>query len=357
MTTFPTNRDPTSLALVTIASASIMGQQVYEGEITRNASAAAGPTWDVRHLAVRTLRSGLPGDLRLPSRLLNKGSRMTRLVAGSMIYRGIDLVHRLDLRIPPAPGRDIVTVHDLAPWRYDDEGTVPSDSASTCARARAIVCPSEFSAGEIADRFCVATPHVVPYGVDEMFLGARPLDPLELAALGLRVPYVLHAGGSSKRKNLTALAEAWPLVKSVHPGAVLALAGPPDGRRDALFGPLAGAFRLGRVPRETLVSLIAGASAVVVPSLYEGFGLPVLEAMAAGAPVVAARCSSLPEVCGDAGVLVDPTGRGLADGIVSVLDGGAEVQDLVARGRRRAARFTWQASAAGHVRVWESVRG
>ena len=101
----------------------------------------------------------------------------------------------------------------------------------------------------------------------------------------------------------------------------------------------------------TARGVMAAASAVVVPSIYEGFGLPALEAMAVGVPVVAARRSSLPEVCGDAAYLVEPDPAGLAEGLLAALDGGADVEAMVARGRHRAERFTWEASVSAHAAV------
>jgi glycosyltransferase involved in cell wall biosynthesis len=99
---------------------------------------------------------------------------------------------------------------------------------------------------------------------------------------------------------------------------------------------------------------MAAAVAVVVPSIYEGFGLPAIEAMAVGVPVVATARSSLPEVCGDAAYLVEPDGLGLAEGLVAAIDGGAETRAMVDRGRLRARDFTWEASAAAHAKLWRS---
>ena len=157
-----------------------------------------------------------------------------------------------------------------------------------------------------------------------------------------------------QRKNLAGLAAAWPRVRSVRPDAMLAMSGPPDGTRP-LFGPLAGTVRLGRVDDAHSCRVMAAASAVVVPSIYEGFGLPALEAMAVGVPVVAVARSSLPEVCGDAAVLVEPDGAGLAYGLIAALDAGPDTTAMVERGRNRAAAFTWEASAEAHAALWRSL--
>jgi len=132
------------------------------------------------------------------------------------------------------------------------------------------------------------------------------------------------------------------------------LVGPSDERRDRLFGALSGTVRTGRLDAESVPRLMAAAAAVVVPSLYEGFGLPALEAMAAGVPVVAARRGALPEVCGDAALLVETDADSLAEGMVAVLARDAATDARVERGRRRAEGFTWEASAAAHATLWRS---
>jgi glycosyltransferase involved in cell wall biosynthesis len=345
----------TTLTLASLAVAVPMGQQVYEEEVARRAPDLLGASWDVRRTIVRTLRSALPGTARLPSRILTSASPGARRAAGEVIYRGTDVVHRLDLRLPPAPAREILTVHDIVSWRYPDEAAPPPATLSEARRATVVICPSQFSADEVARVLGVRQPVAIPNGVDEELFSAVALPHHQLGALGIEPPYILHAGGCTLRKNLPALAAAWTIVQQARPETSLVLVGPPDGRRDSLFRPLPGTVLLGRVAPDVMPGIMAAASVTVVPSLYEGFGLPALEAMAVGVPVVAARRAALPEVCADAAILVEPTAAGLADGIVSALDGGPDVADLVARGRVRARRFTWNASAAAHAAVWRAT--
>ncbi len=334
-----------------------MGQQLYERELASRAPAELGSGWEVRSVEVRTLRSPLPGTARVPSRLLSGASLTERRAAGRFLYRGCDVVHRMDLRLPPAPSPEVLTIHDIVPWRFSDEGRTPADAAATARRAAVVICPSQFSADEVATQFGVADPVAIHNGVDRAFFETAPLGESELAELGVRSPFVLHAGGSTDRKNLAGLADAWGRVRSARPDVTLVLVGPSDPRRERLFGPLGGTVLAGRVPDGTVRGLMASATAVVVPSLYEGFGLPALEGMAAGAPVVAARRSSLPEVCGDAAFLVEPDGAGIAEGLLAALEDGPATRDLVERGRLRAAGFTWESSVSAHARIWTSFAG
>ncbi len=345
----------TRLALASLAVDQPMGQQVYEQEIVHRAPAELGTGWVVEDVRVRTLRSPLEGSARVPSRLLTRSSPSVRRAAGRLLYRNHEVVHRLDLRLPPGPAPEILTVHDVVGWRFPDEASPPGDAGATARRAAAVVCPSHFSAEEVRSVLGVEAPVVIHNGVDSRFFDAHVMDETALAGLGVRPPYVLHAGGCTARKNLEGLAAAWANLEPSRHGTSLVLMGPTDQRRNRLFDPLPGTVRLGRVDDATALGVLAAASALVVPSLYEGFGLPALEGLAAGVPVVAARRSSIPEVCGDDALLVEPDGHGLAEGIEAALSGGVEIAAMVERGRVRARLFTWEASVAAHANVWRSV--
>lgn len=338
-----------------MASSAPMGQQVYEQQISTWAPRVLPPGVEVRRSVTRSMRSTLPGTARLPHWLLREAPAEVRRAVGAAMYRGADVVHRMGLSLPPARVPEILTVHDTVAWEFPDESGPEPHAAREARRAAAVISVSQYSADAVAERFGLDRVRVVYNGVDARFFDAAAAPPSTLAALGVDRPYILHAGGSSLRKNLEGLADAWPRVHSAYPDVMLVLSGPPSERRDRMFGPLAGAVRVGRVPDGLIPGLVAGARAVVVPSICEGFGLPALEAMAARVPVVAANRSSLPEVCADVGILVEPDGASIAEGLIHALDGGGDVAEGVERGRARASAFTWEASAAGHAAVWRSV--
>jgi glycosyltransferase involved in cell wall biosynthesis len=198
---------------------------------------------------------------------------------------------------------------------------------------------------------------VVQGGVDPFF---RPLDnrdamARDLASLDLRPDgYVLHVGTLEPRKNLVRLIEAYGQVRRMLGPAApkLALVGARGWQYQDVFARvealgLGDAVRfLGQVPADALLALYNGAALLVYPSLYEGFGLPPLEAMACGTPVVASDTSSLPQVVGDAGLLVDPYDVGaIAETIVGLLEDDGLRDELSTRGLHCAARFTWMRSA------------
>lgn len=339
-----------------VATALPMGQQRYEVEIQRALRLLAQDSWTFRSLAVTSLRSKLPADRRVPRALAERAPRPVAEAIAAWTYRGVDLVHRFDLRLPPAR-REVLTVHDVAPWRFPDEGEVPTSAVRSLHAAAAVIAPSEFAAGEIRTVLGVTDVRVVPHGLGELFGGPIPATAEALHELGIPGPYVLHTGGATQRKNLAGLAGAWLLLCAEFPEVSLVLTGPPDDRRDAAFAGLPRIVMVGMLPDARIPALMAGAQAVVVPSMYEGFGLPALEAMACGAPVVAAAAGSLPEVCGDAAMLVEPSAEGIARGLAQLLRDEQVRRNLAALGPERAALFSWERAAQEHLAIYTEAMG
>ena len=344
------------LTIATIATDTPMGAQAYQEQIARRASTVLNDSdWEVERAIVRSLRSPLPGNRRLPMSRVATASARTRRLIGRFLYPAGTVTHRMNLELPPASSGDVITLHDIVAWLFPDESAPVAAAAQEARDADAVICVSEFTASEASAFLGVRNPHVIHNGVDERFFDAAPLRADSRRALGVGEQYILHAGGASARKNLEVLAEAWPAVHRERPGLQLVLSGPPHPRRTRLFENMPGTLLVGRVDDALVPGLVASATAVVVPSLYEGFGLPVLEAMAANVPVVAANTSSLPEVAGTAAILVEPTATGVADGLITVTSDDSAVAGLVLAGRARAQEFTWERSAREHARVWRSV--
>jgi GT2 family glycosyltransferase/glycosyltransferase involved in cell wall biosynthesis len=260
---------------------------------------------------------------------------------------------------PAASRRTVVVIHDLAPLRHPGWYSRTFTSYQRrllpllARRARRVITPSEFSRQELADGLGLdpARVSVVPNGVDERFTPSADPGPVR-HALGLEDPYVLVVGTRIARKNFAALAQAGRKLREL--GIELVAAG--SGRaymRPGLTPPMRS---LGYVEESHLPGLYAGALALAMPSLYEGFGLPVLEAMASGVPVVAADRSALPETCGGAALLVDPDdGAALADALAGAATDEALRDGLVQAGLERAAGFSWTRSARLTDEVIDSV--
>lgn len=344
------------LVIATTATSAPMGAQKYEAEIrSRAAHFLTGDGWSVDALVARSLRSSLPGDRRLPMGHLFRATVAERRTLGRLVYPRKAVVHRMDLVLPPPPGPDVVTLHDVVSWKFTDESVPVKAASQELLKADAVICVSRFTAQEAEGLLGLKNPVVIPNGVDKAYFDARPLDEAALDALGLRPPFVLYAGGSAARKNLPSLAEAWRRVSQSRPGWQLALSGPSSPARTQLFARSPRTVHLGRVADSMMPALVSSAAVVVVPSIYEGFGLPALEAMAAGTPLLSSNRSSLPEVVGDTATLVDPTPDALAQGLEHVTSGAPELAHLATLARLRAEEFTWDRSADAHARVWRAV--
>ena len=202
-------------------------------------------------------------------------------------------------------------------------------------------------------------------GVDARFFPRPEAEVAEVAArLGLGRPYVLYLASNKPHKNLVRLLQAWSLVaadRSIEP-CQLVIAGHWDARfpeaREAArrLGLMERVQFAGEVEERDLPAAYSGARLFVFPSLYEGFGLPVLEAMACGAPVICSNTSSLPEVAGDAAVQVDPLDvQGLAAAMARALADETVRAGLRERGLLRAAEFTWERTARATLAVYRSA--
>lgn len=292
-----------------------------------------------------------------------------RLGLGGLL-RGASVYHSPSYTMPLRTGMaSVLTLFDATPFVIADEVrgslrrlAVRSLYRLSARRARRVIAPSRSAARELQAALSLpdARLSIVPLGVGFPF---RPATTSSVGAvrhrLGLPDSYVLYLGTNKPKKNLPRLVQAWARV----PGpASLVIAGAwddryPEARRLAaslgqehriLFRP--------NVPEADVPLLVAGAVAFVFPSLHEGFGLPPLEALACGTPVVCSGSSSLPEVVGEAALFFDPTRvDSMTDAIARMLDD----RDLRARLRDRglavAAGFTWERAARGTLAVYEEA--
>jgi glycosyltransferase involved in cell wall biosynthesis len=313
--------------------------------ILLNARGAARPElggverW-ARELAARLPKVGPYEVIRPPTALSHRAGHAWEQVVLPARARKAELLLNPANLAPVAFPRNAVVIHDAAPLR-DPTWYSPAYAALQrrllpliANRARLLITVSEFSRRELQSLLGVDAK-VVPGGVDPRF---RPdADPAPAkAALNLTRPYVLTVASRTSRKNISSLAATARRLETQGIELVAAGGGRPQFRSDDR--PV-GVRALGHVPDEHLPGLYAGAAAFVLPSLYEGFGLTCLEAMACAVPVVAARAGALSEVCGDAARYADPRDEAaIADAVEAALgDNSAR-----AAGPARAKQFTWE---------------
>jgi glycosyltransferase involved in cell wall biosynthesis len=314
-------------------------------------------------------------------RLLPTGRRLTPLLwtlldappVESWLSRKVDVVHAASLGYPVATRKPfVVTIHDLGPLTHPEyfENARPwvmrRSLGQALRQASALICVSNSTAEELMSFGAaeISAPlHVIPEGVSDFFFESA--NPACLAGLpGLRrnaVPFVLAAGKISPRKNVQGLLRAMTRLLDRLPHHLVLVGADGWGLTEVLRelkDPVLArrTHRLGFVTDEQLRALYSAASVYVHPSLYEGFGLTVLEAMATGCPVITSAVYSLPEVAGKAAILVEPNDvEAIADAIEAVCLNPSMADDLRAHGRRRAATFRWENCARQVAEVYRAL--
>ncbi|MEO7040375.1 MAG: glycosyltransferase family 1 protein [Candidatus Elarobacter sp.] len=247
----------------------------------------------------------------------------------------------------------VATVHDAAPFAFPaadprKRATEQEPFMATARTARRILVQSQFTAGEVTRwlGFDPARIVITPLAVDPIFGPGASAAPEPLR--GKR--YVLHVGAHDERKNTGTLIEAFARSFGDDPSVVLAFTRPPPALPR-------GGVVVAASDDATLAALYRGAALVALPSYYEGFGFPLLEAMACGAPVLAARAGALPEVGGHAAAWVDDArdAGAWADALRALFDADATRAELAARGPARAAMFSWERCTAQTLAVLREV--
>jgi len=303
-------------------------------------------------------------------------SELTRF-AWRLMRDRLDLFHATHYVVPPLyRTRAVVTIHDIIHVLYPQ--FLPNRAALLYARvmigramrrADRIITVSFNSKRDLVDYFGISPARidVIYNGVAKRFReDVTPEEKQHVATkYGLPRPYLLFLGGEKPHKNvrnvLRAFAEA--SRESALPHA-LVLAGPMPANKSRVEALIQGldlstrVFRPGIVPEEDLPGLFGGSEALLYPTLYEGFGLPVVEAMACGVPVLTSSTSALQEIAGGYALLVDPMDvSAIAKGISEIATNAERRAELVALGRRRAADFSWDRAAAQTLKVYAEALG
>ena len=309
-------------------------------------------------------------DSRIPVRVLNRAWHRWEWPPIESFAGPVDIAHSMHpLMLPSRGAAQVITIHDLyfLDHAEDTEREIRRDYAalapSHARRCDAIVAVSEYTASQIRARFGVPAEKITVCSpaAPQWTSRSAASRPALIERRESKGP-IVFLGTLEARKNVPVLLEAYGrLLAGDARTPPLVLAGRAGAGADAVLNrlsqpPLAGKVRhLGYVADERREQLFREASMLVMPSLDEGFGMPALEAMTIGVPVVAANRGALPEVVGDAGLLVEPDPEALAQAMKQILDNQALAQRLATAGVERSKRFTWDGSAARLLDVYRAA--
>jgi alpha-1,3-rhamnosyl/mannosyltransferase len=284
----------------------------------------------------------------------------------------IDVFHSCKLMNPPRRAKLTATVHDMTCWLFPETHSPANVAADRrfaeriLKHADGLIAVSEATRDD-AVRILKLAPEkvrVIHHGIADLFFRVTTSDAEAVRARHrLERPYLLFVGTIEPRKNVDLLLEAYRgLTLSIKEEFELILAGPPGWAQAETMArlrqPSPGVRYLGYVAEQDLPGLFAGATAFVYPSLYEGFGFPVAQAMAAGTPVITSSVSALPEIAGGAAILVDPRSEeDLRAAMQQLLTSPSERGRRIELGRENARRFSWVECARQSLRFFEDVAG
>lgn len=300
-------------------------------------------------------------DRRWPVGILNyTWNRWNFPAIESLTGSELDVAHSPGpLMMPARRALRVITVHDLYFYAHPETTSreIRRDYAALvkrhCEQSDAIIAISDYTRQQLTERLNIPPSRIytIRHGADPFFAEAPAPGEQDrvCAKYNIRGPFFIFAGAREPRKNLPALLQAH---RSLEPGTQLVLAGPRGGE------PSAGrdVVETGYVAREELRALYHQAIALVMPSRDEGFGLPILEALQSGTPVVASSIPAFHEVAGDAFLPVDAENvDSIADGMRRIRDDGSLRQQLIARGRERVRRFSWSEAAGKTLELYQNL--
>ncbi len=349
-----------------------------------DAMAQVRPDWDVRAVAVaeqegvdriQASLAGMPSNVELRP-TVKSPAWLTRRLATDLGVRSLerlsgDVDAFIDsewFRPRQRGGVRLAIVYDVIPLLFPEWVSPRTRKAhlrslkQVSARADRIISISEVTKRDLVEHLGIAPERIsIAYpGVGEEYRHAVPSAP---AVVGER-PYIVVVGTTNARKNLLRMLEAYAVVAQEHADLDLVVVGAADADEPAIreaverLGVAARVRRLGYVSDQELARIVAAARLLVFPSLYEGFGMPVVEAMAAGIPVAASANASLDEACGDAAERFDPLDvKAMAASINGVVSDPLRAEVLIAGGRAHAASFTWSAAGEQIAKAIEETVG